>query len=256
MCLLNHLEVDCRGQKAAVEVVGEGRPIVYVGTAAPMAWTRPSAVALAELGFLVVNFDYGSVGADPEPRTALDQSLDVVAVMDEVGVGEGVLVGLSRGAITSYGVAARHPARVIALVQAFPVAGWADTLHEVHSERETESTEHTGDMIDEMLATIFTPGFLADHYDEARAMVTTAPGSVVRVDRSEEDVFVDDDVADCPILVVEGGSDQVVTAAHPARYLKTHPDAAHKVVPEAEHGWLMERPEEFARIVAKFASGL
>lgn len=74
---------------AQVEVVGAGAELVFVGAAAPMLWTRPAALALARAGFRVTNFDYGSRAEEPLPRTALDQSLDVAAVMAATGVHRG-----------------------------------------------------------------------------------------------------------------------------------------------------------------------
>lgn len=241
--------VSCSGRPAVVEVVGEGREIVMVGAAVPMAWTRPAAMSLARLGYRVVNFDYGSDHPDPEPRTCLDQVDDVLAVMDATGTSSAVLIGASRGAITAYGLAATRPLRVEGLVLAFPVAGFADTIGATEPDPVPEPHEPEEVFMRRSLGHIFSERFLDDRLENAISLVTTPLGSVCRVDRSEEAPFEDDWSVDCDVVVIEGGDDRVVGPNHPARYLHAAPNATHIVVPEASHGWLMEEPADFADLV-------
>ena len=120
-------QVDCRGVPASVEVVGRGPVVVMVGATVPMAWDRPSCV---ELGYTVLNFDYEPPDGwdrEPEPRSALDQTEDVVAVMAATGLAMAHVVGLSRGAITAYGLAAMHSELVETLTLVCPVAGFGNS---------------------------------------------------------------------------------------------------------------------------------
>ncbi len=240
--------VACRGRDASVEVLGEGDEVVVVGTAAPMVLTRSFSHELAGRGHRVVNFDYGTGHESPEPRTALDQVADVLEVMDATGVGSGVLVGVSRGAMTAYALAARHPERVTALVLALPVAGFADTLLVFDPVPEAGDDD---DPLGEILAMVFSADFLESNRDAAAAMLSSEAGSVDRVERSDEETFEDDTVT-CPTLVIQGGADRVVSAAHPRRYLDAIPGASLVLVPDAAHGWVMEQPREFADLVAGF----
>lgn len=249
-------EVSCRGRVARVEVSGTGPDVVMVGTAVPMAWTRPAALELTGHGFRVTNFDYGAGDASPEPRTALDQVDDVLTVMDAVGVAEAVIVGLSRGAMTAYGLASRHPSRSSGLVLSFPVAGWDDTLYIADEDPVPEEGEEQAAFMFRLLRRIFSAEFLAERLADAQSLVTTEPGSVVRVDRFEEDPFDADDSVSCPTLIIEGGLDQIVLPEHPRRYLSAIPTAQHVVVEDAEHGWLMERPDRFAEIVTSFLASV
>lgn len=226
-------------------VSGEGRDILIVGAAAPIAWSAAASAALADLGFRVINFDYGSGHSDPEPRTSVDQAEDVLDVARAVGTESAVLVGLSRGAITAYRAASDAPDLAAGLVLAFPVAGFSDTIfNEEPGPSEPSPVE--------MLRTVFSDRFLRDHQGEAAEMMMTPPGSVRRVDRAQEQALSDDAAVSCPVLVIEGGADRVVGVEHPKRYLSHLPDARHVLVPDASHGWLMEEPEEFARIVSGF----
>lgn len=248
------VQVDCRGRNARVEVLGDGPDVLFVGTAAPMMWSRPGARALAANGYTVTNFDYGSHSADPQPRSALDQVADVVDVMDAVGIDRAVVVGLSRGAMTAFGLTAHHADRVSDLILAFPVAGFADTIGLHRPDPQPEPGEDEEAFMRRFLGTVFSEGFLASNLDDAIALATASPGDVVRVERSDEDPLPDGMAVDCATLIIEGGADEVVSSLHPARYLEAIPQAEHVVIPDGSHGWLMEQPERFAGIVAGFLS--
>ncbi len=245
-------EVDCRGCTAITETYGSGPEIVIVGSAVPMMWAREASVAIAEHGFRVTNFDYGSGAEETMPRTALDQARDVLDVMDAMQVRQATLVGLSRGAMTAYWLASQEPERVSGLVLAFPVAGFSDVLLSESADRPTDAPPS----LDEVLESLFSPEFLDKEIDTAKALVTTPPGSVARVDRSAEEPFAEHDPVAGPVLVVEAGQDQVVATSHAARYLVACPQAEHLVIEGAQHGWLMEQPDEFAAVVTSFVSKL
>ncbi len=175
MSTIRTLEATCDGRAAQVEIVGSGPDLLKIGSAVPLAWSRPAAVALADHGFRTINFGYSASDGGvehPEPRTCLQQVDDVIEVLAQVGTKTVVALGLSRGAITAYGLAARHP-------------------------------DATGD-------------------------VTT------------------------PTLIVSGAKDRVVTPAHPARLHRAIPHAESYEFSDASHGFIMEKPHNFARVVAGF----
>ena len=245
------MQVNCRGRLAEVEVIGRGPDVVLVGTAAPMEWTRPAAEAVAALGFRVTNFDYGSGAEEPELRTALDQTPDVVDVMDAVGIESSVAVGISRGGMTAFSLAAHHPHRVSRLVLVAPVAGWPDVIESVDPTPESDPEEGP----DAILRQVFSDGFLTSSRDRALSVLMTPPGSVDRVGREDEEVFPGHLKVDCPTLIVAGGRDQVVSAAHPQRYRSEIEGSVIHEVPEASHGWIMEDPDGFAALIEPFVRG-
>jgi pimeloyl-ACP methyl ester carboxylesterase len=219
-----------------------------------MEWVGPSARILAASGFTVVNFDYrvppGWVGETQE-RTALAQIADVLSVMDAADVEMAHVIGLSRGAITAYGLAAQTPDRVVSLTLAFPVSGHADTLYAEAPNSDPDGLD-ASEYLTRVVETVFSPEYLEHGFDEAQSLLTTPPGSVDRVERSEEEPFPTDWSASCPILIIEGGADQVVDPRHTARYRQAHPEADSVLVPGASHGWLMEQPSAFADLVMTF----
>lgn len=221
-----------------------------------MAWSRPAARALAERGFQVLNFDYGPPSgwtSEPIARSALDQVTDVVDVMAAADFNRAHLVGMSRGAMTAFGLASRHPARVDRLVLVAPVAGFADTIHIGDSGDQSEDSGASAEeMLDRVVESAFSTEFLNRGLAEARALFTSPPGTVVRLDRSEGEPFGDDESVSKPTLVIECDSDQVVTHEHPSEYASVIDDAEYVVVPDGSHSWLYEQPDAFADVVAPF----
>ena len=247
--------VDCGGRPARVEVAGEGRDIAIVGSAVPMAWTRPLALSLAELGYRTINFDYsppGSIFEDSVARTCVEQVADVRSVLAAVGSSAPVLIGMSRGAVTAFAMASRYPDEVGAVVLGFPVAGFGDVLYVEANEEDDPGNLTPEQMLDVFLGTTFSVEFLSTNRQDAVDLVTSPPGSVVRVARDEETPVGDDETVSVPTLIVEGGADQVVLPVHPARLRGVIPHAEYHLFPDASHGFIMEQPSEFASVVAEF----
>lgn len=221
-----------------------------------MAWTRPASLAIADRGFRVVNFDYGPPPhwtREPQPRTCITQIDDVLEVMGATGVERAHVVGLSRGAITAHGLAARHPARVLSLVLGFPVAGFTDTISiEFPEDSDREEPEDQMEALDRALDDVFSAEFLASRRQDARDLFMSPPGTVVRVERGDEDLLADDETVAAPALVITGGKDRVVTPHHPRRLLQALPGADHYEFPGAMHGFVMEDPEALADVVVPF----
>jgi monooxygenase len=62
----------------------------------------------------------------------------------------------------------------------------------------------------------------------------------------------DEEEVAAPTLIISGDKDHVVTPAHPARLQKAIPHAGSYEFSEASHSFVMERPRDFARVVAAF----
>lgn len=248
--------VDCGGAPANVEVVGAGPPVLMIGTAVPMAWTRPLCEVIADRGFTVVNFDYepsGEPNGDPEPRTSLAQAEDAAAVVAAVGVGPVHTIGVSRGGITAFGLASRHPTVVRSLTLVCPVAGFSDTLTIETAPLIPEPGE---DPMHTMLRGGFSDDYLESNLEHAKELVMIPDGAVRRVARTDETPFDDTDTVTAPAMVVEFGADRMVGPEHSARYLAELPGAEHRVIDGAGHGWFHEQPSSVARMFTDFIRAL
>lgn len=248
--------VDCRGRPAIARVGGAGPNVVVIGAAAPRQWTEPVTRALRAAGLRALDFDYGPPDGwegEPVARTALDQVEDVVDVLRAADMQKAHAIGVSRGAITASGLAARRPGMVDRLVLAFPVAGSAEIVALADSGPRPLDAEGPTDFVDRaILPMLFSPEYLASNRRVAKDLVLAPQGTVVRVDRQDEEPFHTDDQIDQVTLVLEAELDSVVRSEHPGYYVNTIPDCEHRLVPDARHGWLMERPADFASIAAGF----
>ena len=92
--------------------------------------SRRLAADLAERGFQVVLLDLPGHGKSDKPRHASVHRMDsyarhVVALLDELGIDEAVVGGVSLGANVSLQVAVQAPERVRGLLIEMPVLEWA-----------------------------------------------------------------------------------------------------------------------------------
>jgi pimeloyl-ACP methyl ester carboxylesterase len=121
-----------QGHDLVYDVYGEGdRLLVYMhGLLLDAELNRGIAGALAERGNRVVLLDLLGHGRSDKPVHASAYRIDtyamqVFALLDELGVDEAVLGGLSLGANVSLFAASQQPERVRALVLEMPVLEWA-----------------------------------------------------------------------------------------------------------------------------------
>ena len=120
--------VDYRGNRVAYEVHGEGpRVLVFThGLLLDAALNRAIAERLARAGHRVVLPELLGHGRSDKPRHAYEHRLDfyaeqVVAILDDLGVDQAVIGGVSLGANVALQVAATAPERVRAMVLEMPV---------------------------------------------------------------------------------------------------------------------------------------
>jgi pimeloyl-ACP methyl ester carboxylesterase len=110
----------------AVDEAGEGTPIVLAhGLTATRRYVLHGSKLLQRSGYRVVCYDargHGDSEPAPDPLAYEYDDLvgDLERVLDERGVEQGVLAGVSMGAATTLAFALRHPERVSALVQITP----------------------------------------------------------------------------------------------------------------------------------------
>ena len=98
----------------------DGQPVVLVmGAGASVLWWQPELVdAIVDAGFQVVRFDNRDVGRSSfidfaaEPYDLDDMALDLVGLLDGLGIGRAHLVGVSLGGMIIQVVALRRPERV------------------------------------------------------------------------------------------------------------------------------------------------
>ena len=122
----------CDRIQLSYEVHGEGdrTAVLMHGLLLDAQLNRRLAADLAEAGFRVVLLDLPGHGKSDKPRHASAHRMDsyahyVVALMDELGLDETVVGGVSLGANVALQVAIQAPERVRGLLIEMPVLEWA-----------------------------------------------------------------------------------------------------------------------------------
>ncbi|MEV8150952.1 alpha/beta hydrolase [Arthrobacter sp. NPDC080073] len=98
----------------------DGVPLVLIhGVGAPMtAWYPSFLDLLRQSGFLLVTFDNRDAGLSSKLDDAyslVDMSLDVLALLDQLGIERAHLIGQSMGGMIAQELAISHPDRVLSL---------------------------------------------------------------------------------------------------------------------------------------------
>jgi pimeloyl-ACP methyl ester carboxylesterase/predicted glycosyltransferase len=124
--------IERDGVKVAYEVFGAGEPTLVFVPTDPLVHSRAWKAQVPYLArtFRVVTIDPRGNGRSDRPQSAAayaDTELvaDTIAVMDAVGIGQAVLVGLCSGAWTALLTAAEHPGRALGVVS---IATWVPFL--------------------------------------------------------------------------------------------------------------------------------
>jgi pimeloyl-ACP methyl ester carboxylesterase len=123
---------EVEGLHIHYEVYGTGpKVLVFIhGILLDSQMNRRLAADLADAGHRVVLLDLPGHGRSDKPRHASAHRIDsyahyVVALLDELGIEEAVIGGVSLGANVSLQVAAQAPGRVRGLLIEMPVLEWA-----------------------------------------------------------------------------------------------------------------------------------
>ena len=120
------------GYELAYEVHGTGEDVVVLvhGILLDANLNRSLAQSLAQAGYRVVLLDLLGHGLSDRPTHAMFHRIDsyaaqVEALLDELGVAQAVVGGVSLGANVSLQLAVQLPDRVRALIVEMPVLEWA-----------------------------------------------------------------------------------------------------------------------------------
>jgi pimeloyl-ACP methyl ester carboxylesterase len=251
--------------------LGSGPPLVVVpGIQGRWEWMKPAIDALARR-CRVITF---SLADEPSCRTAFDAGsgfscyVDQVAgAMDQAGLREATICGVSYGGLIAAAFAARYPERTsaVVLVSAIPPTWTPDERIDFYLRAPRLLTPlfmiGALRMYPEIAAA--TPGALSGlvaAMRHGRNVLTHmfSPGRMARRVTLLRGLSLEDELGRLHMrtLVVTGeaGLDRVVPVARTAEYLRLWPHAQHVVLPRTGHLGLITRPTDFADIVTTFLS--
>ncbi|HTM04235.1 MAG TPA: alpha/beta hydrolase [Vicinamibacterales bacterium] len=250
--------------------VGRGIPIVLVpGIQGRWEWMKPAVDAMAR-HCRVITF---SLADEPtaqgrfEPARGFDSYVDQIGdALDAAGLTSAVICGVSYGGLVASAFAARHPARVSALVlvSAIPPDWQPDSrvrfylrapwlfsplffIASLRLYREIAAAS----------AGVLSGISMASRHAVNVVTHMLSPGRMARRVRLLDRVRPQREIANvrAPVLIITGDAelDRVVPVAATRRYLELWPHAKAVTLSRTGHLGLITRPDVFAGLVVGFA---
>ena len=259
--------VEVAGGELWYEEEGVGDPLLLIQGLGQSSWvSRFHRAGLVERWRTIVfdNRGTGRSSKPPGPYSIEQHADDAVAILDALGMDQAHVLGHSMGGYIAQALALRHPERVRSLVLVGTSAG-APTHAPVP--RETlDAWLANADRPPEAFARAtaflsFAPGWTDEHPDEYEAFLTArlehpTPPECFRAQLDATTVWLEAgapvEKIMAPTLVVHGDADRVVPIANGRGVAARIPRARLAVVPGAGHYVMLEDPDGFNALVARF----
>lgn len=223
----------------------------------------PQTVAVVAAGYRVLNLDnrgHGRSGPYRKRHTMWDVADDLIAVLDDAGEQQAVLVGHSIGGQAALRAALRYPSRVRALVLAATISGLESRRNRLISRLVAPLIPRGANrrLQGMLVGTLFgvtarrtQPALIAQwiprfEAQDSRSMAVAFDAAIVHRD----DITPRVGEIRVPTLVIEGSEDQDLQAASDTA--QSIPGARLIVLPEAGHSTSLESPERFERALLDF----
>jgi 3-oxoadipate enol-lactonase len=263
------IQVPAGDVQLAVDVRGEGVPVLFVhGFPFDRTVWRHQLATLSRARRIAL--DLRGVGGSGAPPASDGYALaryadDLVAVLDNVGVRDAVLCGLSMGGYVIFELLRRHPERVKALILADTKVepDSADAKRGRDELAALAEREGPDAVIERLLPRLLAPTTHAAQPEvvaQVREMARrwSVPGLVgaLRTLRDRPDSTDTLRGVHVPALVLVGSEDAIATPAAARSMAQLVPGAEYHVVPAAGHLAPLEQPLATSRLVADFLSAL
>lgn len=272
--------IEVNGLSVHYKTAGQGEPVFILlhGFGASLFSWHAVMEPLAQRG-MVIAYDRPAFGLTERPLTwsgtnpySTEGNMDLLlGLMDELEIGQAILVGNSAGGTLSMQFALAHPERVQALILVDPAiyagssgpawVGWLGKLPQVQhlGPLLVRSIQNSGkDLVrmawhDPSLITQetwdgYTKPLKAENWDRALWDLTMASRDSGLANQLQD--------FQLPILVITGDDDRIVPTADSVRLAGELPGAQLVVIADAGHVPQEEQPAAFFEIVNTFVSQL
>lgn len=237
-----------------------GTPLIFVNSLGTDLRIWDEVVERLSLAHRCVSFDkrgHGLSDSPPGPYTLEQQTDDVLALADHLGITQFVLAGVSIGGLIALGVASRHSDRVAALILCDTAArlgtakSWAERI---------EMVQNLGmpSIADAIMDRWFSPTFRADRPAElagwrnmflrADPLGYTASCATLR----DTDLTTEAGSIAMPVLVVAGSADASTPPDLVEETARLIPSARFKVIEGAGHIPSIEQPGQLSDMIEAF----
>lgn len=245
--------IDLNGAELYYEDCGSGQAIVFAHGRGGnhLSWWRQ--VAELSRGYRCVTFDHRSFGMSKRRDEAGQEAFagDVLALLDHLDIAQAHLVGQSMGGRTCLDLALAHPERVLGVVLADTIAGVVDP-------ELAGLVAALGPAPKDLMPRVLSAGFrtrepeLAFLYERIEALNHVAGHPLAL--QTKGPGRADLQRCRCPVLLVVGDQDPLVSVAAAQWLARQLPDARLEVIADAGHSAYYEKPGDFNRLLRDFLS--
>jgi 3-oxoadipate enol-lactonase len=244
------------------DVAGTGPALILLhSTVCDRRMWDPQWPVFVDAGYQVVRCDFRGFGQTPVPQGPHNDADDVIALLDELGVGPVAVIGASGGGRVALEIAARWPTRVTALALICALMPGHEPTDALQSfwQREGELFDagNIAGAVDLNVATWLGPE--ADEPTRERVRLMQRRAFEVQLAADEEyepvEVAVDLRAITAPSLVVSGAKDLPDFRLIAARLAALLPGARSIELPWAGHLPTLERPRELSEMLVAFLRG-
>jgi 3-oxoadipate enol-lactonase len=256
------------GVNLAVEVLGEGPPVLFVH-GYPLNRTMWRAQLEGLTGFRRIAPDLRGMGQSDAPDLGYGMNIyaaDLAALLDALGIEEVILCGLSMGGYIIFELLRTWRSRLRGLVL-MDTRAEADTP-EARRARDSAASlareRGAAAIAEAMLPKLLAPDTLANQRDvveHVRSMIAGTPvagivGALAAMRHRAGSESLLSSLADVPTMVMVGESDALTPPEQARTLVEAIPGARLEIIPGAGHLPPLEQPEEVTRRLREFLSAL
>ncbi|WP_053729643.1 alpha/beta fold hydrolase [Streptomyces sp. WM6378] len=247
------------GVGIAYQVRGEGAPLVLLAGQANSHhwWDGVRDDFHAERS--TITLDYRGTGESDKPDkpySTEDFALDVIAVLDDLGVDRTDVYGTSMGGRVAQQLAARHPHRMRALVLGCTSPGGPHGVERDNDVRKSLAQAQPGATRQALLELMYTPAWLAAHPGPYQTLGDPGMPAHARrrhlVASNHHDAWQLLPGISAPTLVVHGSDDLLNPAANASLLANQIPGARLHMIPGARHAYFEEYRSVASPLVLDF----
>ena len=249
---------------------GMGLPVIFLH-AFPLnrnMWDGEIAALLSEQRYRLVSLDWRGFGESEIPNEISTMDLfadDVAGLMDQLGIEQAVLCGLSMGGYAAFAFLRKYPQRLSALILADtkPQADTSEAQANRENVAQLAEAQGTGAIADLQLPRLLSD-YTRQHHPEVeirvRQMIEAAtPQGIAAASRGMARRLDSTDLLAsiaCPTLVIAGEQDILTPPDIAQDYAARIPGAQYVVIPQAGHLSNLEQPDMFVNTVSTFLASV
>ncbi len=206
----------------------------------------------------VIRYDHRGQGASPAPPapyTIDDLGLDVLSLMNTLGIDQATYAGISIGGMVGLWLAAHAPERIVRVVACCTSAHPREATNWAERAARVRAAGTTAPIAEAIVARWLTPAFAGAHpeiADRLQAMLVASPADGYAGCCDALDVLdLRDDLYEIgvPTLVIAAEGDTALLPDQGRRIADAVPDARWALLPGAAHIPVAERPAELAALI-------